>query len=41
MYKHLLKKQGIELLFLKLPKTDSILDPILERLMDALDEFYS
>jgi hypothetical protein len=29
MYKHLLKSQGVELVFLKLPKTDTILDPII------------
>ncbi|HNP64252.1 MAG TPA: recombinase family protein [Woeseiaceae bacterium] len=41
MYKHLLKSQGVELVFLKLPKTDTILDPIIESLMEAFDEFHS
>ena len=41
MYKHLLKSHGIELVFLKLPKTDTILDPIIESLMEAFDEFHS
>jgi site-specific DNA recombinase len=41
MYKHLLKKHNIELSFLKLPKTDTILDPIIESLMEAFDEFHS
>ena len=41
MYKHLLKKQGKELLFLKLPKTDPLLDPIVESLMEIFDEFHS
>ncbi len=41
MYKHLLKKKGVELLFLKLPKTDSILDPVVESLMEIFDEFHS
>jgi site-specific DNA recombinase len=41
IYKHLLKSQGIELVFLKLPKTESILDPIIESLMEAFDEFHS
>ena len=40
-YKHLLKSLGIELIFLKLPKTDTILDPIIESLMEAFDEFHS
>ncbi|GAB6040743.1 hypothetical protein JCM17961_14170 [Endothiovibrio diazotrophicus] len=30
MYKHLLKKRGIEVLLLKLPKTDTMLDPLIE-----------
>ncbi len=41
MYKHMLKKKGIELVFLKLPKTDSILDPVVESLMEIFDEFHS
>jgi len=41
MYKHLLKTHGVELVFLKLPKTDTILDPIIESLMEAFDEFHS
>ena len=41
IYKHLLKSHGIELVFLKLPKTESILDPIIESLMEAFDEFHS
>lgn len=41
MYKHLFKKRSIELCFLKLPKTDTILDPIIESLMEAFDEFHS
>lgn len=41
MYKQLLKKNNIELGFLKLPKTDTILDPIIESLMEAFDEFHS
>ncbi len=41
LYKHLLKSLGVELIFLKLPKTDTILDPIIESLMEAFDEFHS
>ena len=41
MYKHLLKKQAVELHFLKLPKTDSMLDPVVESLMEIFDEFHS
>lgn len=41
LYKHLLKSLGVELVFLKLPKTDTILDPIIESLMEAFDEFHS
>ncbi len=41
MYKHLLKKHSVELRFLKLPKTDTILDTIIESLMEAFDEFHS
>lgn len=41
MYKHLLKKRGIQILYLKLPKTETILDPIIESLMEAFDEFHS
>ena len=41
MYKHLLKTHSVELVFLKLPKTDTILDPIIESLMEAFDEFHS
>ena len=41
MYKHLLKKRGIEIRYLKLPRTETILDPIIESLMEAFDEFHS
>ena len=41
MYKQLLKRKGIELVFLKLPKTETILDPIIESMMEAFDEFHS
>ena len=41
IYKQLLKTHGVELVFLKLPKTDTILDPIIESLMEAFDEFHS
>jgi len=41
LYKHLLKKNDIELLFLKLPKTDPLMDSILESLMEIFDEFHS
>ena len=41
IYKQLLKRKGIALIFLKLPKTDTILDPIIESLMEAFDEFHS
>jgi len=41
IYKQLLKSHGVELIFLKLPKTDTILDPIIESLMEAFDEFHS
>ena len=41
IYKQLLKSQGVELVFLKLPKTDTILDPIIESLMEAFDQFHS
>lgn len=41
MYKHLLRKQGIDLFFLKLPKIDSMLDPVVESLMKIFDEFHS
>ena len=41
IYKHVLKKHNIELRFLKLPKTDTILDPIIESLMETFDEFHS
>ena len=41
MYKHLLRSKGVELVFLKLPKTDTIVDPIIESLMEAFDEFHS
>ena len=41
MYKHLLRKQGIDLIFLKLPKTDSMLHPVVESLMEIFDEFHS
>ena len=41
MYKHLLKKRGIDIRYLKLPRTETILDPIIESLMEAFDEFHS
>ena len=41
MYKHLLKSKNIEVTYLKLPKTETILDPIIESLMEAFDEFHS
>ena len=41
LYKHLLKKHGIELHFLKLPKTDPLMDSVLESLMEIFDEFHS
>ncbi len=41
VYKHLLKKSGIEIVFLRLPKTNTILDPIIESLMEAFDQFHS
>ena len=41
LYKHLLKKNGVELLFLKLPKTDPLMDAVLESLMEIFDEFHS
>ena len=41
MYKHLLRSQNIEVTYLKLPKTETILDPIIESLMEAFDEFHS
>ena len=41
LYKHLLKKNGIELHFLKLPKTDPLMDTVLESLMEIFDEFHS
>ena len=40
MYKHLLKSHGVELVFLKLPKTDTILDPIIESLREFADGSY-
>jgi len=40
-YKHLLKKNDIELLFLKLPKSDPLMDSVLESLMEIFDEFHS
>lgn len=40
-YKFLLKKNSIELVFLKLPKTNSIIDPIIESIMESFDEFHS
>ena len=41
MYKHLLKKNGVGLSFLKLPKTDPLMDSVLESLMEVFDEFHS
>jgi len=41
LYKHLLKKNDIELLFLKLPKSDPLMDSVLESLMEIFDEFHS
>ncbi|MEQ3697739.1 MAG: recombinase family protein [Pseudomonadales bacterium] len=41
MYKHLLKKHSIDLEYLKLPKTDSMLDPVIESIMEIFDEFHS
>lgn len=41
MYKHLLKKKGVGLRFLKLPKTDPLMDSVLESLMEVFDEFHS
>lgn len=41
MYKHLLKKRGVGLRFLKLPKTDPLMDAVLESLMEVFDEFHS
>ena len=41
LYKHLLKKHDIELLFLKLPKSDPLMDSVLESLMEIFDEFHS
>ena len=40
-YKHLLKKHNVELVFLKLPKTDPLMDSVLESLMEIFDEFHS
>ncbi len=40
-YKHLLKKHCIELVFYKLPKTDPLMDSVLESLMEIFDEFHS
>ncbi len=41
LYKHLLKKNDIDLLFLKLPKGDPLMDSVLESLMEIFDEFHS
>ncbi|RMH45868.1 MAG: recombinase family protein, partial [Gammaproteobacteria bacterium] len=41
LYKHLLKKHCVELHFLKLPKTDPLMDSVLESLMEIFDEFHS
>ncbi|GAV21145.1 hypothetical protein MMIC_P2125 [Mariprofundus micogutta] len=41
LYKHLLKKNDIELVFLKLPKSDPLMDSVLESLMEIFDEFHS
>src|SRR5699024_8044022 len=41
MYKHLLKKRGVGLRFLKLPKSDPLLDSVLESLVEVFDEFHS
>ena len=41
LYKHLLKKNGIDLVFMKLPKGDPLMDTVLESLMEIFDEFHS
>ena len=41
IYKALLRKQGVELVFLKLPKTDSYIDTVIEGMMEVFDEFHS
>ena len=41
LYKHLLKKNGVELLFYRLPKGDPVMDPMLEGLMEVFDQFHS
>ena len=41
LYKHLLKKSGVDLLFLRLPKGDPLMDPMLEGLMEVFDQFHS
>lgn len=40
-YKTLLKKAGIDLVFLKLPKSDSYVDTIIEGVFEVFDEFHS
>ncbi len=40
-YKTILKKAGVELVFLKLPKSDSYLDGIIEGVFEVFDEFHS
>lgn len=41
VYKHELRKLGIDVAFLKLPKTDSYVDGVLESMMEAFDELHS
>ena len=38
-YKALLKKAGVDLVFLKLPKSDSYVDTIIEGVFEVFDEF--
>ncbi|MDP7384740.1 MAG: recombinase family protein, partial [Nitrospinota bacterium] len=40
-YKGLLKKAGIDLIFLKLPKSDTYVDTIIEGVFEVFDEFHS
>ncbi|PWG61511.1 hypothetical protein DEM34_15900 [Spiribacter halobius] len=41
IYKHQLRKLGIEVVFKSLPKTDSYLDSLIESMLEAMDEFHS
>jgi len=41
MYKQLLKKKGISVNFYKLPKTGSMVDSLIESIMEIFDEFHS